>query len=153
MTSLRWGVLGAADFARHHMAPAIHAAKGAELAALATSTAAKAEGFQAFAPQLRVMTDYDALLADPDIDAVYIPLPNHLHVPWTIKALEAGKHVLCEKPITLQEDAFDQIIAARDASGKLAAEAYMIVHHPQFIRARAAACAISAFIPLGRRVL
>lgn len=136
MTPLRWGILGAAKFAQEHMGPAIHAAKGAELAALATSSADKAAGFQAFAPRLRVHDSYDALLADPEIDAVYIPLPNHLHVEWSLKALAAGKHVLCEKPMTLQAVEFDQLIAARDAAGKLAAEAYMIVHHPQFIRAR-----------------
>jgi predicted dehydrogenase len=133
---MRWGILGAADFARNHMAPAIHAARGAELAALATSDPAKAAGFAAFAPGLRVMGDYDALLADPDIDAVYIPLPNHLHVDWTIRALQAGKHVLCEKPLALQAADFDRVIAARDAAGCLAAEAFMIVHHPQFVRAR-----------------
>ena len=133
---MKWGVLGAADFARRRMAPAIHAASGAELAALATSDPAKAEPFQAFAPGLRVMDDYSALLADPDIDAVYIPLPNHLHVEWTRKALEAGKHVLCEKPIAMEASEIDGLIAARDASGRLAAEAFMIVHHPQFHRAR-----------------
>ncbi len=133
---MRWGILGAAKFAREHMGPAIHAARGAELTAIATSDAAKAAPFAAFAPGLRVLTDYDALLADPEIDAVYVPLPNHMHVDWTIKALEAGKHVLCEKPITLKADQFDALIAARDASGKLAAEAFMIVHHPQFQRAR-----------------
>ncbi|MFQ1700057.1 Gfo/Idh/MocA family protein [Loktanella agnita] len=136
MTVLRWGILGAANFARAHMAPAIHAAKGAELVALATSHPDKAAGFQAFAPGIKLHESYDALLADPEIDAVYIPLPNHLHVAWSIKALEAGKHVLCEKPMTLQAEEFDQLIAARDASGKLAAEAFMIVHHPQFSRAR-----------------
>jgi predicted dehydrogenase len=136
MTSLRWGILGAANFARNHMGPAIHAAKGAELVALATSSAQKAKGFQDFAPGLQVFDSYDALLADPTIDAVYVPLPNHLHVEWTVKALEAGKHVLCEKPIALNAGDFDQLIAARDAAGKLAAEAFMIVHHPQFIRAR-----------------
>lgn len=136
MTPLRWGILGAAKFAQEHMGPAIHAAKGAELFALATSSPQKAADFQAFAPQLRVHESYDALLADPDIDAVYIPLPNHLHVQWSLKAMAAGKHVLCEKPMTLMAEEFDQLIAARDQSGKLAAEAYMIVHHPQFIRAR-----------------
>ncbi len=133
---MRWGILGAAKFAREHMAPAIHAAKGAELVALATSDPLKAEGFTAFAPGMRVHGEYDALLADPDIDAVYIPLPNHLHVAWTKKALEAGKHVLCEKPIALKADQIDSVIAARDASGKMAAEAFMIVHHPQFKRAQ-----------------
>lgn len=136
MSVVRWGVLGAANFAKVHMGPAIHAAKGAELAALATSNPDKAAGFQAFAPGIRVHDNYDALLADPDIDAVYIPLPNHLHVAWTIKALEAGKHVLCEKPIAMVATEFDDLIAARDKAGLLAAEAFMIVHHPQFIRAR-----------------
>jgi len=99
MSAIRWGVLGASSFAKDNMAPAIHAAKGADFVALATSAAEKALGFQAYAPNIAVFTDYDAMLADPGIDAVYIPLPNHMHVPWTVKALEAGKHVLCEKPI------------------------------------------------------
>ncbi|MFN3844772.1 MAG: Gfo/Idh/MocA family protein [Paracoccaceae bacterium] len=136
MKPVRWGVLGAAKFAREHMAPAIHAAEGAELTALATSNPAKAEGFRAFCPALQVHTSYDALLADPTIDAVYVPLPNHLHVEWTLKALAAGKHVLTEKPIALRADDIDRIITARDASGLLAAEAFMIVHHPQWGRAK-----------------
>jgi predicted dehydrogenase len=137
MKPVRWGILGAAHFARVHMAPAIHASFGAELAALATSDPAKAEGFRSFCPSLRLHSSYDALLADPEIDAVYIPLPNHLHVEWTLKALAAGKHVLTEKPIALQAQEIDTIIAARDRSGLLAAEAYMIVHHPQWQRAKA----------------
>ena len=76
------------------------------------------------------------LLADPEIDAVYIPLPNHMHVEWTLKALDVGKPVLTEKPITLTEAEFDTLIAARDQAGVLAAEAYMIVHHPQWARVR-----------------
>lgn len=137
MKVMRWGVLGAANFAREHMAPAIHAAKGAELAALATSSPEKALAFQAINPALVVHSSYDALLADQSIDAVYIPLPNHIHVEWTLKALAAGKHVLTEKPIAMKAQEIDQIIAARDASGLLAAEAYMIVHHPQWQRAKA----------------
>ena len=137
MQAVRWGILGAANFALQHMAPAIHAAEGAELAALATSDPAKAEGFRAFCPGLRVHSSYDALLADPAIDAVYIPLPNHLHVEWTLKALAAGKHVLTEKPVAMRASEIDRLIAARDASGLLASEAYMIVHHPQWQRAKA----------------
>ncbi|HVG49219.1 MAG TPA: Gfo/Idh/MocA family oxidoreductase, partial [Rubellimicrobium sp.] len=133
---VRWGVLGAANFAREHMARAIHAAEGAEFYALATSSPEKAEPFQAFAPGLKVHGSYEDLLADPEVEAVYIPLPNHLHVEWTLKAVEAGKHVLTEKPIAMREGEFDQLIAARDRSGLLVAEAYMIVHHPQWIRAR-----------------
>jgi len=136
MQPVRWGVLGAAKFAREYMAPAIHAAEGAELAALATSDAAKAEGFRAFCPGIAVHQSYEGLLADPSIDAVYVPLPNHMHVEWTLKTLAAGKHVLTEKPIALKAREIDQIIAARDRTGLLAAEAYMIVHHPQWQRAK-----------------
>ncbi|MEM9474608.1 MAG: Gfo/Idh/MocA family oxidoreductase [Pseudomonadota bacterium] len=135
--TVNWGILGAAQFAREHMGPAIHAARGARLAALATSRADAADAFRAFVPDLRVHESYDALLADPGVDAVYIPLPNHLHIDWTLKALDAGKAVLCEKPLAMQADAFDAVIAKRDATGILAAEAYMIVHHPQWQRARA----------------
>ncbi len=134
--AVRWGVLGAAKFAREQMAPAIHAAKGAAFEALATSSEDKAAIFQEFNPDLRIHASYDALLADPTIDAVYVPLPNHLHVEWTKKALAAGKHVLTEKPIAMQASEIDELIAARDASGLHAAEAYMIVHHPQWQRAR-----------------
>jgi predicted dehydrogenase len=136
MKPVRWGVLGAARFALEHMAPAIHAAEAAEFAALATSDPAKAAGFRAFCPGLTVHPSYEALLADPSIDAVYIPLPNHMHVEWTLKALAAGKHVLTEKPIAMKAREIDQIIAARDRAKLLAAEAYMIVHHPQWTRAK-----------------
>lgn len=135
--TIRWGILGAAQFAREFMGPAIHAADGAVLCALATRDMARAVPFRAFCPDLRVYGDYDALLADADIDAVYIPLPNHLHVDWTLRALAAGKHVLCEKPMAMQAGEFDALIARRDETGLLAAEAYMIVHHPQWRRVRA----------------
>lgn len=134
---VNWGILGAAKFAREHMGPAIHAARGARLAGLATSDPAKAAPFVDFAPGLQVFDSYEALLADRSIDAVYIPLPNNLHVEWTKRALEAGKHVLCEKPVALRASEIDELIAARDASDRFATEAYMIVHHPQWKRARA----------------
>lgn len=137
MKPLNWGVLGAAKFAREHMARAIHEAEGARFYALATSDPAKAEAFRAFCPDLKVHGSYDALLADPAVDAVYIPLPNNLHVEWTLKAVAAGKHVLTEKPIAMKADEIGALIAARDRSGLLVTEAYMIVHHPQFQRAKA----------------
>nr|WP_170538325.1 Gfo/Idh/MocA family oxidoreductase [Ruegeria arenilitoris] len=133
---VQWGILGAAKFARQFMGPAIHAASGARLAALATSDPAKAEPFQDFCPDLKVFDDYDALLASPEIEAIYIPLPNHLHVEWSLKALDAGKHVLCEKPMTMRAEEFDALIQKRDQTGLLAAEAYMIVHHPQWQHVR-----------------
>ena len=136
MTQIRWGILGASKFAREHMGPAIHAAKGAVLAAVASRTPQSVAPFKDFAAGCRAVMGYDALIADPDIDAIYIPLPHHMHVEWTVKALNAGKHVLAEKPIAMQADDFERLIAARDATGLLAAEAYMIVHHPQWQRAR-----------------
>ena len=136
MSDVRWGILGAAKFAREYMAPALTLAPGGRIVALATSDPAKADPFRVFAPDLRVHGSFDALLADPAIDAVYIPLPNGLHVEWSLKAMQAGKHVLCEKPAAMQASDFDRLIAARDAAGVLAAEAFMIVHHPQWQRAR-----------------
>ncbi|MDJ0859868.1 MAG: Gfo/Idh/MocA family oxidoreductase [Dinoroseobacter sp.] len=136
MTITRWGILGASKFASSTMGPAIHAARGAELAAVATRNPTKAAIFD-FCPGLKVHDSYDALLADPAIDAVYIPLPHTLHVPWGVKALEAGKPVLVEKPLALKAADIDPLIAAQADTGLLAAEAYMIVHHPQWQRVRA----------------
>lgn len=136
MSAIRWGILGAAKFAQEQLAPAIHAAKRSKLAMLGTSDPAKAAPFQAIDADLRVVDSYEAVLADPEIDAVYIPLPNTLHVDWTRRALEAGKHVLCEKPIAMQADEIDGLIALRDKTGLVAAEAYMIVHHPQWQQVR-----------------
>ncbi len=135
--TLRWGILGASSFARKQMVTALQMAQGGTLAALATSDPAKAAGFTALAPGLRVHDSYDALLADPEVDAIYIPLPNHLHVEWATRAAEAGKHVLCEKPIALAATDIDPLIALRERTGLLIAEAFMIVQHPQWIKARA----------------
>jgi predicted dehydrogenase len=112
------------------MGPALTLAPGGHVAALATSDAAKADAFRVFAPAFRAHDSFEALLADPEIDAVYIPLPNGLHVEWSLKAMKAGKHVLCEKPMAMRAGDYDQLVAARDAAGVLAAEAFMIVHHP-----------------------
>jgi predicted dehydrogenase len=133
---IRWGILGAAGFARKTMAPAINEARRTRLVALATRDPAKAAPFAEIAPGLTVHDSYEALLADPGIDAVYIPLPNALHVDWSIRAAEAGKTVLCEKPIALHASDFDRLIAARQATGQLIAEAWMPAHHPQWAKAR-----------------
>ena len=134
--AIRWGILGASRFAAKTMGPAIHASRGAVLAAVATSRRDKADPFTGLAPDCRVFEDYDALLADDTIDAVYVPLPNHLHIPWMEKALRAGKSVLSEKPLALRADAIDPMIALRDETGLVAAEGYMIAHHPQWHRVR-----------------
>lgn len=133
---IRWGILGASNFAQKTMGPAINEARRSRLVALATRSPDKARPFADLAPGLRLHDSYDALLADPEIDAVYIPLPNALHVEWSLKAAAAGKAVLCEKPIGMQEADFDRLIDAREQSGCLIAEAYMPVHHPQWSRIR-----------------
>jgi predicted dehydrogenase len=84
----------------------------------------------------RVYGSYEELLADPDVDAVYNPLPNHLHVPWSIRALEAGKHVLCEKPIALSAAEARTLLLARDRTGRLVQEAFMVRTHPQWLAVR-----------------
>ncbi len=136
MDEIRWGIMGAARFAQDLMGPALATAPGGHLAALATRDPAKAVGFRTFAPGLRVHDSYDALLDDPQIDAIYIPLPNHMHLEWTLKAAAAGKHVLCEKPMVMAEAEFDRLIGARDAARVLVAEAFMVVFHPQWRQAR-----------------
>lgn len=135
MNWVRWGVLSAGKIAREWVAPALHAAERGDLVAVASRTPGKAEALAA--PYgARTHATYEALLADEGVDAVYIPLPNGDHVEWTTRALAAGKHVLCEKPIALRAEEIDGLIAARDRSGRFAAEAFMVTHHPQWRRVR-----------------
>ena len=129
---LCWGILGASKFALEYMLPAMQLAERTKCMALATSKYDHAIPFLSINPEIAVHEDYELLLQNPNIDAIYIPLPNHLHVHWAIKAIEAGKHVLCEKPIALKANEIDKLIKVRDTSGLLLAEAYMIVHHPQW---------------------
>ena len=133
---VRWGVLSAAKIARDWVVPGIHMSDRGDLAAVASLTPGKAEALAAPYGGVTLHDSYEALLADPEVDAIYIPLPNHQHVEWTAKCLEAGKHVLCEKPLALKAEEIDGLIALRDRTGLLAAEAFMVTHHPQWIRAR-----------------
>ena len=133
MNNVRWGILGAAKFAREYMGPALTLAPGGEVVALATSDPAKAQPFRVFAPGLRLHGSYEALLSDPGVDAVYIPLPNRLHVEWSLKAMQAGKHVLCEKPLSDSiADAEAMLTAARAAEerGVLARIGYTYLRSP-----------------------
>jgi predicted dehydrogenase len=133
---VRWGVLGVAKIATTHVIPAMQKGAWSEVVAIASRDAGKA---RASAERLGIKTaygSYEALLDDPGIEAIYNPLPNHLHVPWSIRALEAGKHVLCEKPIGLTVAEADALRTARDRTGKLVQEAFMVRSHPQWIRAR-----------------
>jgi xylose dehydrogenase (NAD/NADP) len=130
MRTLRWGLLGTARITRS-IIPALRAAAGHELAAVASRSAEKAEAHAKQWQIPRAIASYEAMLADPDIDVVYIPLPNHLHAEWTIRAAEAGKHVLCEKPIALTVDEVDRVAAAATRAGVVVSEAFMYRHHPQ----------------------
>lgn len=133
---VRWGILSAAKIAREWLAPAIHKSERGVVAAVASHTPGKAEALAKPYGDVAIYKDYEALLADPGIDAIYIPLPNGGHVEWTEKALRAGKHVLCEKPIALKAEEVDHLIRVRDETGKFAAEAFMVTHHPQWHRVR-----------------
>jgi D-xylose 1-dehydrogenase (NADP+, D-xylono-1,5-lactone-forming) len=123
---LRFGILGAADIARKALIPAIDAAANAELVALASRDAAR--GRALFSG--RVMAGYDALLEDPEVDAVYLPLPNNLHREWALRALAAGKHVLCEKPLALTAAEAEEMAGAARSSGRVLMEAFMYRFHP-----------------------
>lgn len=133
---LRWGVLSTANIALKKVIPAMQRGQLTSIEAIASRDLVRAR--QA-AAALRIPTaygSYEELLADPNIDAVYIPLPNHLHVPWTIKAAEAGKHVLCEKPLSLTVAEAEQLIAVRARAGVKIGEAFMVNCHPQWLRLR-----------------
>ena len=133
---VKWGVLGVAKIATEKVIPAMIQGAMCRIEAIASRDGARA---QAAAERLgipRAYGSYEELLADPDIEAIYNPLPNELHVLWTEKALAAGKHVLCEKPIALDAQEAQRLIAAREKSGKLVAEAFMVRFHPQWRRAR-----------------
>ena len=133
---VRWGILGAARIAMERVIPATQACPRAEVIALASRSLDKAKGAAARRNIPRAYGSYEELLADPDVDAIYNPLPNHLHVPWSIRAMESGKHVLCEKPIALDAAEARQLLAARERTGKLVQEAAMVRTHPRWLGAR-----------------
>lgn len=131
-----WGILSTANIGIKHVIPAILEAPQCRIHAVASRNPAQARAVADRFSIEKAYGSYEELLADPAIDAIYNPLPNHLHIPWTIKAMEAGKHVLCEKPIALTADEAQQLVAARERTGKLVAEAFMVRFHPQWLRAR-----------------
>ena len=134
MRKVRWGVLGVAKIATQKVIPAMQKGELCDVAAIASRDLAKAEEAARRLAIPKAYGSYEELLADPAIDAVYIPLPNHLHVPWSIRAAEAGKHVLCEKPIGMNAAEARSLIAARDRAGVVIGEAFMVAAHPQWLR-------------------
>lgn len=132
---LRWGVLSTARINRK-LIPVIRAARRARLVAVASRSRARALDYAAEWDIPEAHGSYDALLSDPDIDVVYISVPNSLHTEWTVRAIRAGKHVLCEKPLALSVPECDRIISAADAEGVVAMEAIMVLYHPLLQKAR-----------------
>ncbi len=135
MKKLRWGILSTAKIGRVKVIPAMQQSKYCEIKAIASRDPEKAESTARKLNIPKAYGRYETLLADPEIDAVYIPLPNHLHVPWSIKALEAGKHVLCEKPIGLTAVEAAALINESQKHPHLKImEAFMYRHHPQWVQ-------------------
>ena len=136
MNTIRWGIMSSSRHAATSVIPAIHASPNGSVAAVASRDAARA---QAFATENNIPSHYDsyeAMLADPDLDALYIPLPNNLHKEWAIRAAQAGKHVLCEKPLALNASEAEEMVHAFRAAGRKLAEAFQWRHHPQPQRLR-----------------
>ncbi len=136
MRRVRWGVLGVANIATAKVIPAMQKGSCSEIVAIASRDEQKARQAAAELGIPRAWGSYEELLADPDVEAIYNPLPNHLHVPWSIRAAEAGKHVLCEKPVSLTVAECRTLIEARDRTGVKIGEAFMVRTHPQWLRAR-----------------
>jgi predicted dehydrogenase len=132
---VRWGVLGAARIGLMKVIPAMQAGEWSEIVAIASRDLHKAKEATERLHVPKAYESYEALLADPDIEAVYNPLPNHLHVPWTVRAAEAGKHVLCEKPIALNAAEAETLLEVRERTGVHIQEAFMTRVNPQWIRA------------------
>jgi xylose dehydrogenase (NAD/NADP) len=135
MPKIRWGLLSTANINRR-LIPAIRASERGELVAVASRSQSQADDYAHQWEIPHAFGSYQALLDSDLVDAVYISLPNHLHAEWSIRALQAGKHVLCEKPLAISVEEVDQMIAASQSSGKILAEAFMYLHHPQTLTAR-----------------
>jgi predicted dehydrogenase len=134
MRKVKWGVLGAARIAVTRVIPAMQLGEYSEIVGIASRNREKAESAARGLGIPKTYGSYEQMLADPEIEAVYNPLPNHLHVPWSVKAAEAGKHVLCEKPIGMNTGEALQLLGVRERTGVLIGEAFMVTAHPQWAR-------------------
>ena len=132
---VRWGVISTARIGTGKVIPGLQRSTLGEVVAIASRDAGAARAAADSLEIPRAHGSYEALLADPDVDAVYIPLPNHLHMDWSIAALRAGKHVLCEKPIALTSADAERMAEVAEASGRLLMEAFMYRHHPSWLAA------------------
>ena len=133
---VRWGILGTAKIALTKVIPAMQRSPWCEIAAIASRDLSKAKTAAGELTIPNAYGSYEELLADKSIEAIYNPLPNNLHVPWTVKAAEAGKHVLCEKPIALNAAEARTLIEVRNRTGVRIQEAFMVRTHPQWLETR-----------------
>ena len=130
---IRWGILSAANIGVKAVAPAIRASSNGRLVAVASRDVQRATDLYSFAPEVRINDNYEQIVNDPNIDAIYIPLPNGLHAEWTLRALQAGKHVLCEKPMSVTAREGKIMMDAAQANNVFLMEAFMYRFHPQII--------------------
>lgn len=133
---VKWGVMGTAKIGVEKVIPGMKKAENVELVGIASRDRAKAKDAAKKLGFPKSYATYDELIHDPEIEAVYIPLPNDLHVAWSVKAAEAGKHVLCEKPLSMNVQDIKRLIRTRDKTGRKIAEAFMVHTHPQWLKAR-----------------
>lgn len=133
---VRWGVLSTAAIGVKKVIPGMQKGEWTEVTAIASRDLSKAEAAAQALGIAKAYGSYEELLADPQIEVIYNPLPNQLHVPWSIKAAEAGKHVLCEKPLSLTAAEARALLAVQDRTGVKMGEAFMVRTHPQWLRAR-----------------
>ena len=136
MDKIKWGILSTAKIGLKQVIPGIQAGELGEVTAIASRSLDKAEVAASSLGIEKAYGSYEELLEDPDVDCIYNPLPNNLHMEWTIKAMEAGKHVLCEKPIGLTVAEVEEMIRVRDRTGLKAGEAFMVKSNPQWIETR-----------------
>jgi predicted dehydrogenase len=133
---VRWGVLSTAAIGVKKVLPAMQKGDWTEVTAIASRDLGKAEEIASKLGIAKAYGSYEELLADPQIEAIYNPLPNQLHVPWSIKAAEAGKHVLCEKPLSMTVAEAKTLLPVQQSTGVIIGEAFMVRTHPQWLRAR-----------------
>jgi len=133
---VRWGILSTAKIGVLKVAPAMQKGEWSEVTAIASRDRNLAEAAARKLGMPKAYGSYEELLADPDVEAIYNPLPNHMHLEWSVRAAEAGKHVLCEKPLTLNVVEARAMLAVRDRTGVKMGEAFMVRTHPQWLRAR-----------------
>lgn len=131
---VRWAILGTAKIATEKVIPAMQKSQWTEVVGIASREIGRSREVAARFGIPRAFASYDEAISDPDVDAIYIPLPNHLHVPWSIRCAEAGKHVLCEKPISMSVKECETLIDAKNRAGVLIGEAFAVRTHPQWLR-------------------